>query len=369
MVEDPDYLSRQLVTYLGNKRALLPDIGRALDRVIARLGRQKLVVLDAFSGSGVVSRLFKSRAKLLISNDIEPYALAIGRCFLANRSEVDWPQLVESVGRVNREVDGLMRRREAPVGFFEELYAPRNDRRIRPGERAFYTRSNARRLDGYRQLIDREPEELRGYLLGPLLGAASVHANTSGVFKGFYKDRATGIGRFGGTHRDALARILKEIQLETPVLSRFECEVRVTQSDANDAVRASPGLDLAYFDPPYNQHPYGSNYFMLNLLVDYRRPSRMSEVSGIPTDWRRSAYNARARIDERLSDLFAATDARFVLLSFSDEGFLSRATIEALLGRHGRVEVFERRYNAFRGSRNLAGRPLHVTERLFLVER
>ena len=31
-------------------------------------------------------------------------------------------------------------------------------------------------------------------------------------------------------------------------------------------------LDLAYFDPPYNQHPYGSNYFMLNLLVHYRRP-------------------------------------------------------------------------------------------------
>ena len=37
-----------------------------------------------------------------------------------------------------------------------------------------------------------------------------------------------------------------------------------------------PPLDLVYLDPPYNQHPYGSNYFMLNLLVDYRAPLKPS---------------------------------------------------------------------------------------------
>jgi len=31
-------------------------------------------------------------------------------------------------------------------------------------------------------------------------------------------------------------------------------------------------------DPPYNQHPYGSNYFMLNLLADYREPADVSAV-------------------------------------------------------------------------------------------
>ena len=38
--EDPDYLSRQLVTYIGNKRALLGNIALALERVKARLARE-----------------------------------------------------------------------------------------------------------------------------------------------------------------------------------------------------------------------------------------------------------------------------------------------------------------------------------------
>ena len=54
-----------------------------------------------------------------------------------------------------------------------------------------------------------------------------------------------------------------------------------------------PLLDLLYLDPLYNQHPYGFNYFMLNLLCDYRRPERISRVSGIPRDWNRSPYNGR----------------------------------------------------------------------------
>jgi len=368
VTEDPDYLSKQLITYLGNKRALLPDLERAVTSVTRKLGRRKLRVLDAFAGSGVVSRFLKSRAKVLVSNDIESYATTIARCYLTNRSEVDHHQLASVVDDANAAVDRAAGS-SAPSGFFEELYAPTDDERIAPGERVFYSRRNARRLDHYRRALEILPEPLKPLCLGPLLSAASIHANTSGVFKGFYKDRTTGIGRFGGTNGDALSRILGEIRLQPPVFSRFECETVVTQGDAATVVDQVRDLDLAYFDPPYNQHPYGSNYFMLNLLVDYKRPSTLSGVSGIPSNWRRSDYNRRARSYECLEQLLDRTDARFVLLSFSDEGFLSRRDIERLLRRHGRTEVFERPYNAFRGSRNLRRRSIYVTEHLFLVER
>ena len=68
VTEDPKYLSTQLITYLGNKRALLPDLHRALARVAERLGRRKLRTFDGFAGSGVVSRLLKSRSNLFIYN-------------------------------------------------------------------------------------------------------------------------------------------------------------------------------------------------------------------------------------------------------------------------------------------------------------
>ncbi len=363
--EDPAYLSRQLITCLGNKRALLGQIGQAVGRVKRRLGKDRLCVFDAFSGSGVVSRFLKAHASRLVSNDLEDYAAVAGRCYLRNRSTVDLPGLAQLVAKLNAQVADA----PLPPGFIEELYAPRDEARITNDDRVFYTRSNARRLDNYRRLLDAVPAGLRDLLLGPLLSEASIHANTAGVFKGFYKNRATKVGQFGGSGSDALRRITGPIELEPPVLSAFECDYIVMQDDANAAARRLRGLDLAYLDPPYNQHPYGSNYFMLNLLVRYERPERVSRVSGIPADWRRSGYNVRSQSLPLFEQLVESLDAPFVLVSFNNEGFIPPAEMRALLARLGRVEVMETRYNAFRGSRSFRNRPVHVTEQLFLVER
>ncbi len=363
--ENPAYLSRQLITYLGNKRALLGHIGTAVGRVKHRLGKDRLRVFDAFSGSGVVSRFFKAHASMLVSNDLEDYAAVVGRCYLRNRSTADRAALAQLVAELNARVMN----EPLPPGFIEQMYAPRDETRITKDDRVFYTQSNARRLDNYRRLLDAVPADLRDLLLGPLLSKASIHANTAGVFKGFYKNRATKVGQFGGSGSDALQRITGPIELETPVLSAFECDYSVLQEDANAAARRLPGLDLAYLDPPYNQHPYGSNYFMLNLLARYERPAKVSRVSGIPADWRRSGYNVRSQALPLLKQLVESLDAPMLLVSLNNEGFIPPGEMRALLARLGRVEVIETRYNAFRGSRSFRNRPIHVTEQLFLVER
>jgi adenine-specific DNA-methyltransferase len=313
----------------------------------------------------VVTRLLKAHSAFLVSNDLEDYAAVLGRCYLTNRDGVDAAALSRAVAAMNARVG----RGDLPPGFIEELYAARDESRITRQDRVFYTRQNARRIDDYRRLIAEAPAAWRDLLLGPLLSAASIHANTAGVFKGFYKDRATGIGRFGGTGGDALPRILGPVVLAAPELSLFDCDCEVMQRDANEAVRLVRGLDLAYIDPPYNQHPYGSNYFMLNLIANYRRPERLSAVSGIPTDWRRSGYNVRSRSAALLADLVGHADAAFLLVSFNDEGFITPAELQDILSREGRVEVVEIPYATFRGSRNLRSRSPRVTERLYLVER
>jgi adenine-specific DNA-methyltransferase len=257
----------------------------------------------------------------------------------------------------------------APGGFIAEMYAPRDEENIEANERVFYTRANACRLDAYRQLIEKAPAHLRDFLLAPLISAASIHANTAGVFKGFYKNKQTGIGQFGGTGSDALQRIRGEIRLEPPILSRFECPFEVFQADAHAAALQARPVDLAYLDPPYNQHPYGSNYFLLNLLVRYERPERVSRVSGIPEDWNRSAFNVRAEALPRLEALVRDLRATFLLVSFNNEGFIPPAHMRRMLADQGHVEEIEIPYTAFRGSRSFANRPIHVTEHLFLVER
>lgn len=364
-VEDPGYLSNQLITYIGNKRALLGPLEQALNQVKQRLGRSHLRIFDAFSGSGVVSRFFKAHSSLLVSNDLEHYAWVIAECYLKNRGEVDREELRSVVDHLNDKVEDA----SYEAGFIEQLYSPRDEANITKEDRVFYTRNNAKRIDNYRRMIAKLSPDLQPLLLGPLLSRASIHANTAGVFKGFYKSTDTGVGMYGGKGADALHRILGTIVMEAPVLSRFECEVVTTERDANDLARELTNMDLAYFDPPYNQHPYGSNYFMLNLIAKYRPPQNISRVSGIPTDWTRSGYNARTRAFQLLENILKTTDARFLLISYNSEGFIPFDAMEWLLGTLGQVHSVDVPYNAFRGSRNLRERPIHVTERLFLVER
>jgi adenine-specific DNA-methyltransferase len=43
--------------------------------------------------------------------------------------------------------------------------------------------------------------------------------------------------------------------------------------------------------------------------------------------------------------------------------------MQALLTKLGKTEILETKYNAFRGSRNLQSREIHVTEYLYLLEK
>ena len=361
--DDADYLSRQLVTYLGNKRALLSHIDEDVCHVRDALGGRKLRAADLFSGSGVVARLLKRHADVLYVNDLEGYSAILNRCYLTNQADFPGEAFDAAFERAKTAL-------KTPVeGIVSQNYAPADDAHIQPGERVFYTRKNALTIDTLRAFIGTLEESLQPYFLAPLLAEASVHANTGGVFKGFYKDSNTGLGKFGGNGENALQRILGKIELQRPILSRFDCESHVFQKDAGALAGELPPLDLVYLDPPYNQHPYGSNYFMLNVIAQNRLDSPLSRVSGIPTDWNRSDYNKPAQAFASFSALVESLNARFVLISYNSEGFITLEQMEAMLSRLGRVTRRDISYNAYRASRNLSGRELHVKEYLFLLEK
>lgn len=380
--EQNNYLQSQLITYIGNKRALLEFIGQGVQIVQKKLGKEKLDCLDIFAGSGIVSRYLKQFSSSITTNDLETYSCIINRCYLANLTENELKDLHKYYDLLNSSINKRMEELEysrknntykAP-GFISQYYAPNNQDSILREERCFYTPYNANYLDVARQEIDKQvPEKYRDFFIAPLLSEASIHANTAGIFKGFYKNSKTKTGQFGGNGKNALSRILGKITLPFPVFSEHKCPFRVFNENANDLINNNElgSFDLAYFDPPYNQHPYGSNYFMLNLIANYKTPDpeKMSRVSGIPSDWNRSAYNKRGKVAEVFIDLVQKVKARFVLISFNSEGFISREEMTSLLESCGKVTVLEAKYNTFRGSRNLKDRDVHVKEYLYLVEK
>lgn len=385
MTEHPRYLTEQLITYIGNKRALLSFISAALNRIRCELGKEKLDCLDVFSGSGIVSRLMKSYSSFIAANDREIYVKIIGDCYLSSPSESEKKILHEIHLDLCKSVNQALRTLELngafkSAGFISKLYAPKDDACILPDERCFYTPRNAAYIDLMRQKIEKiVPAALKHFFIAPLLSEASVHANTGGIFKGFYKNSSTGIGQFGGTGRNALTRICGNIELPFPVFSAFCSPAKTFCADANALVHSAElyeGLkdavfDAAYIDPPYNQHPYGSNYFMLNLIAAYRAPDTalISRTSGIPHDWNRSVYNKKRAAADAFEDLIAAVRARYAVVSFNSEGFIPRRQMEAILSRYGTLSVFECRYNTFRASRNLRERSKYVKEYLYILKK
>jgi len=363
--ENEEYLTSQIITYIGNKRALLDFIGEGIEKIKLNLGKTKLDIVDIFSGSGIVARYFKQHANNLYVNDLEGYSKIINECYLTNKDEVDFKELEKWKKHIKNkiEINGLEK------GFIAKLYAPANMDDIKSGERVFYTPRNAMFIDTARKLIDDIPPDLKKFFISPLLAEASKHNNTSGVFKGFYKNSTTGIGQYGGDGKNALTRILGDIELQVPVFSNFKTTNFIYQEDANLLVEKLPEVDVVYMDPPYNQHPYGSNYFMLNLINEYVEPTDYSSVSGIPKNWKTSKYNKKKYAKDSMFDLCSRIKSKFLLISFNSEGFISLNEMLEMLTKIGEVEVLEMKYNTFRGSRNLGNRNIHVKEYLYIVKK
>lgn len=382
--ENPNYLHSQLITYIGNKRSLLPFIEEGVKIVKSELKKDKLSTFDGFAGSGIVSRFLKQHSSSVTVNDLEKYACLISQCYLSNVDEELETKLTDLhkavCDEVEKRLNDFLFKNEGIPGFVYELYAPKSEKNIKREERCFYTPRNAAFIDICRQVINEKvPLDLQHFFIAPLLSEVSIHANTAGIFKGFYKNSKTKTGQFGGNGSDALSRILGKIELPYPVFSNFECPFKVFNEDANLVVNNEDlysltqdgSFDLAYFDPPYNQHPYGSNYFMLNLVTSYQRPDteKISRVSGIPKDWNRSVFNKKRFAKESFSKLVKDVRAKFLLISFNSEGFISKDEMISLLEEVGSVQVLESSYNTFRGSRNLENRSIHVKEYLFLVKK
>lgn len=369
MEENKSYLKEQIITYLGNKRSLLSKIEECVLEIKKELCKKKIVSVDLFSGSGIVARMLKQHSTKVIANDLEHYSYIINSCYLSNRNEFEEDKYQECLEIIKNKL-----KKPIEDGIIRLNYSPKDEDNISETDRVFYTIKNAITIDTIRKAIDEIPyKEYQKFFIAPLLYESSVHVNTSGVFKGFYKtkkdEQGKQYGKYGGEGANALERIKGDIKLKKPILSNFETDYEVYMEDANELVKRIDEVDLIYIDPPYNQHPYGSNYFMLNTIVDNKIDGELSKVAGIPKMWNKSRYNKKNEIKETFSDLISNCRSKYVLVSYNSEGFLMYNDIVSILGEYGEVSVVNIEYPTFRASRNLQNRNKHVTEFIFILKK
>lgn len=342
-----DYLTTQIITYMGNKRKLLYKIEEIIRDVEAREGGRKLTIGDGFSGSGIVSRLFKLHAQTLFTNDISDYSETLNRCYLTNINPEEEETIKQYIKIANEHADNKTKKYNKP--FISGNWAPIGP--IQKGDRVYFTEENGIRIDIYRNYIETIPEKYRPFLLASLLVESSIHNNTNGQFSAFYKN--ADIGHYGGKNNIDLKRITKPIMLQFPVFVNTSCEIDIRKMDVNQWIRTIPEVDLMYFDPPYNKHPYSIFYFLLNIINNWKVKEEIPNTyRGQPLHWEKSMYNSSKHAEKSLEDLIQNTKSKYILLSYNSGGIISHASMKKILEKYGELEIIyvpHKTYNRLKG--------------------
>lgn len=108
---------------------------------------------------------------------------------------------------------------------------------------------------------------------------------------------------------------------------------------------------------------------MLNIINGGKPVEIQNGVSGIASDWQRSAYNKQKPAEKAFEDLIANTKAKYVLISYNNEGIVPFEIFKGIIEKHGSWRLLEQDYNTYRGSRNLCNRNSKVKELLWLIKK
>jgi len=361
---DDKFVYQTMLTCIGNKRKLVKNIRKIFEEIIILVNKNKLNIVDGFAGSSVVSRELSYISDNIYTNDLEYYAYLMSDCYLVYPT----PEQKERIKIHIENMNLLTENGPFFEGIISKLYAPKDTKNVKEGERCFYTRENALIIDSLRKYIDDNVEsDIINYCIVPLLNKASIHTNTSGVFKGFHKKG--NIGWFGGKGEYALSRITKPIRLDIPIWNDSTYKAYPSNKDINTLIDELPNnIDVIYLDPPYNQHPYGSNYFMLNVIAKNEEPSEISKVSGIPSNWNRSNYNSHLTAISSMEHLMTSglQKSKYLLISYNNEGIIKEKEWKTLFAPYN-VKKYETSYDTFKGCRNLKDRSKKVVEIMYLV--
>jgi adenine-specific DNA-methyltransferase len=296
-----------LIKYLGSKRRLVPVLGAIAEAVGTR------VAADVFTGTTRVAQEFKRRGAAVWAVDLATYAHVFARCYIEIDADNVEPAALQAAIDELAALPGVR-------GYVTEVFCEQS---------RFFQPRNGMRIDAIR---DRLRDGYAGSPLYPILLTSLVEAadrvdSTTGLQMAYLKQWAP--------------RALGDLQLRVPEL--ISGVGHAWRGDAVALAASLPELDLAYLDPPYNQHRYYTNYHCWETLVRWDAPSyygvACKRVDARDDASSRSAFNSRRTIATALGELLETLRSRVVVLSYNDESFLSIGELVTMCSDREEVQV------------------------------
>ena len=320
----------QGIKYAGSKLKIIPYILQLARKVNAK------TVLDGFSGTTRVSQAFAQCGYKVFCNDIAEWSKVFATCYLLNgKRREEYQSLIDHLNSM-QPLDG----------WFTEHYGGQSNGSCaiqKDGRKKPWQLHNTRKLDAIRQEIEvmRLDNVERAVALTSLILALDRVDSTLGHFASYLKNWSP--------------RSYKNLLLKIPDVFVSSQNHDVYRNNIID-LASQISVDLAYFDPPYGSNNdmmppsrvrYAAYYHVWTSICLFDKPklfgkaNRRKDTSDKVSlsafeDFRR---NSRGRfiVVEAIENLIRATQARWIILSYSSGGRATAEELNAVLGNHGTI--------------------------------
>lgn len=347
-----------MIKYLGSKRLLISKIVEIIKNEEAN------TVIDLFSGTSRVGHALQNEGIKVISNDMNKYAYIIAQTYVQADPE---DEEIKNLPKIIKDLNDIPPKQKP--GWFTKTYC-QNSR--------FFQEKNGMKIEAIREKIEEmhmhccfgedsfdgsiKINLIKAILLTSLMEAADRVDSTCGIQMAYLKDWSK--------------RSYKDLELRIPKFSKGKGAAFL--GNAKDLAKFP--VDLAYIDPPYNQHNYRGNYHIWETICLWDKPEVYGKAQKrVDVKTVKSGFNSKKQIFNEFKEVIDNLSAKKALISFNNEGYLSKNEImDILSSKFNKIEVIEIEHPRYVGAKigihnnfgEKVGKISHVTnkELLFLAK-
>jgi adenine-specific DNA-methyltransferase len=338
--------------YIGNKTKLLDNLLSYINHYLPNGG----TVVDLMCGTASVSEMLRINQFKVISADMMTYATHHAKIRLLANKEPCFKNLnmgsYASILEYLNQLDGI-------EGHFFTEYSPSGQPQNGTTPRMYFTETNAKKIDAINQQINvwtqnRLLTDLEmSFLRHNLILATNRIANIAGTY---------------GHHRSKWNKSSLDILelRKAEIIKNYPIDHIVIQGQAEE-ISSQIVADLCYIDPPYMKRQYAANYHILETLARGDSPEAVG-ISGL-RPWRDQYSNfcSKRNIRNSFSEIFMKMKCNQFLISYSEDGLLTKEEMIEFFSKFGKVEFHEFEHNRFKSNKSTLSKT--IREYLFYIKR
>lgn len=335
------------LNYIGSKLSLLDFIHFVFNKEV----KERIETIgDLFAGTGIVGLSFKKRGFRIVANDIQYYSYTINKKFLCTNQFLKFSGLLdefqdlknkEGKERILLLLKHLNNPQKLTKGFIYNNYSM-DGSKDKEFQRMYFSDENALIIDTIRASLEewfrdkRITEEEYFYLIGTLLEASDKVANTASVYGAFLKNLKKSAQ--------------KRLNLEFNPIILSDKDNKVYNEDIVSMINKEK-IDVLYLDPPYNNRQYAPNYHILETIAKYDSPKISGKTGLREYSHQKSNFCIKSKVVEEFKKIVKSTNAKYILLSYNNEGLMSISDVQKILSLRGTPKTYILKYRRFKSDK------------------